>query len=204
MLVNKTVAAVLNNPVHLVDGDGKLSPSAFIPFCEWGGDPHIMGKKIDEFDLPVCTSFTEKIHNGQLCYGVNVNNFKTKGTFRSEDLRLGLTLLLDYNSERALRRFEKNKYDLVAKGSISKPLIDSREREEALIRLDTISKFVFQQSLDIVKISFDTTGRIYPVALPQTQVRFVPGNIDGPRFDPRTVGQSVPDSVTLPLLCEEQ
>ena len=29
-------------------------------------------------------------------------------------------------------------------------------------------------------------------------------NIDGPRFDPRTVGQSVPDSVTLPLLCEEQ
>ena len=37
-----------------------------------------------------------------------------------------------------------------------------------------------------------------------TQVRFVPDNIDGPRFDPRTVGQSVPDSVTLPLLCEEQ
>ena len=39
------------------------------------------------------------------------------------------------------------------------------------------------------------THTLYPVALPQTQVRFVPDNIDGPRFDPRTVGQSVPDSV---------
>ena len=116
-----------------------------------------MGKKIDEFDFPVCTSFTEKIHKGQLCYGVDVNNFKTKETFRSEDLRLGLTLLLDYNSERALRRFEKNfKYDLVAKGSISKPLIDSKEREEALIRLETISKFVIQQSLDTVDLTIDS------------------------------------------------
>ena len=148
MLVNKSLAAVLNNPVHLVDADGKLSPSAFIPFCEFGGDPHIMGQKIAEFDLPVCTSFTEKIHKGQLCYGVDVNKFKMKGTFRSEDLRLGLTLLLDYNSDRALRRFEKNKYDLVAQGSISKRLIDSKEREEALIQLDTISKFVIQSKSD--------------------------------------------------------
>ena len=69
-----------------------------------------------------------------------------------------------------------------------------------------ISQQVSVTKFDIflVKISFDTTGCIYPVALPQTQVRFVPDNIDGPRFDPRTVGQSVPDSVTLPLLCEEQ
>ena len=104
-----------------------------------------MGQKIAEFDLPVCTSFTEKIHKGQLCYGVDVNKFKMKGTFRSEDLRLGLTLLLDYNSDRALRRFEKNKYDLVAQGSISKRLIDSKEREEALVHLDTISKFVIQK-----------------------------------------------------------
>ena len=33
------------------------------------------------------------------------------------------------------------------------------------------------------------SGPFYPVALPQKQVRFVPDNIDGPRFDP------VPDSV---------
>ena len=46
------------------------------------------------------------------------------------------------------------------------------------------------------------TGRIYPVALPQTQVRFVPDSIDNPRLDLRTVEQSVPDLVTLPLLCE--
>ena len=51
------------------------------------------------------------------------------------------------------------------------------------------------------EIDLTHSGRIYPVALPQTQVRFVPDRIDNPRFDLRTVEQSVPDSVTLPLLC---
>ena len=46
------------------------------------------------------------------------------------------------------------------------------------------------------------SGPFYPVALPQTQVRFVPDSIDNPRLDLRTVEQSVPDLVTLPLLCE--
>ena len=35
-------------------------------------------------------------------------------------------------------------------------------------------------------------------------VRFVPGNIGSPRLNPWTVGQSVSELVTLPLLCESK
>ena len=53
----------------------------------------------------------------------------------------------------------------------------------------------------LTEIGFDTfTGTIYPVALPQTQVRLVPENIDCPSLDYRTGGQSVPNLVTLPML----
>ena len=51
-----------------------------------------------------------------------------------------------------------------------------------------------------MKIFLTHSGPFYPVALPQTQVRFVPDNIDSPRLDPMTVEQSVPDLVMLPLL----
>ena len=57
-------------------------------------------------------------------------------------------------------------------------------------------------TLNNLEIDLTHSGHIYPVALPQTQVRFVPDRIDNPRFDLETVDQSVPDSVTLPLLCE--
>ena len=41
--------ATAKHPVHFVTDDGKLSPSAFIPFCEFGGDDSIMGRKIGAF-----------------------------------------------------------------------------------------------------------------------------------------------------------
>ena len=138
MSVDKSVAALLNHPVHLIDGAGKLSLSSFIPYCEFGGDPHTMGQIIAGFDLPVCTSFREKIHNGQLCYGLDVNKLKVKGSFRPEDLRIGLSFLLDYNSERALRKYQKQNPETT--GSISKGILHSGTEEEALIHLDTLSK----------------------------------------------------------------
>ena len=53
-----------------------------------------------------------------------------------------------------------------------------------------------------IEIDLTHSGRIYPVALPQKQVRIVPDRIDNTRFDLRTVEQSVPDLLTLPLLCD--
>ena len=44
---------VSNHPVHIIDQDGVLYPTALIPFCEFGRSMSVMGVKIDQFDHPV-------------------------------------------------------------------------------------------------------------------------------------------------------
>ena len=39
-----------NHPVHIIDEDEELSPTALIPFCTFGGNMSVMGAKIDQFD----------------------------------------------------------------------------------------------------------------------------------------------------------
>ena len=88
---------ISNHPVHIQDKDG-LSPSSFIPICEFGGEMKIMGDDIDEFDVPVCNSFKAKILNDQLCYEVDLNDYKD--FFTNENLKKGLKFLVDENRDR--------------------------------------------------------------------------------------------------------
>ena len=69
----KKLQGVTNHPVHIQMEDGILSPTALIPFCEFGGNMSVMGVKIDQFDVPVCKSFRPKIIQDQLCYTVDPN-----------------------------------------------------------------------------------------------------------------------------------
>ena len=45
--------ATAKHPVHFVTEYGKLSPSAFIPFCEFGGNMTAMGLNTELFDVRV-------------------------------------------------------------------------------------------------------------------------------------------------------
>ena len=92
------IQKVSNHPVHIIDEEEKLSPSAFIPFCEIGSNKEIMGTRIKKFDVPVCNSFKDKILNDQLCYEVDPNNFKD--LVSSEEFRQGLTFYIDSNEDR--------------------------------------------------------------------------------------------------------
>ena len=38
-----------NHPVHIIDADGNLSPSAFIPFCAWAGNMEVICSLKDLF-----------------------------------------------------------------------------------------------------------------------------------------------------------
>ena len=49
-----------NHPVHVLGGDGKKNPSAFIPFCAFGGDMEVLGRKANNFSLPVCNLFSPR------------------------------------------------------------------------------------------------------------------------------------------------
>ena len=88
-----------NHPVHLADKEGKIvSPTALIPFCEFGGNMSVMGVRIDGFQDPVCASFRPKVFRNQLCYEVNPNEYESK--LEDGGDTLGLTLLVNVNEDR--------------------------------------------------------------------------------------------------------
>ena len=147
----KELEELINHPVHIVDrGSGKLSPSAFIPFCEFGSNAELLGERIDQFDFPVCNSFHKTILNGQLCYQINIGDLKMKTSLRNEDLRIGLTLLLDYNFDRTLRPL--NSLGGGQNKNTSNGIVYFIETEEALIHIGSISKV-------LLKIIERTSGR---------------------------------------------
>ena len=94
-----------NHPVHVQDHHGLFSPTALIPFCEFGGDISVMGVKIDQFDSPVCSSFKDKILLDQFCYTVDPNEYIN---FIDKDTELSLTLFISYNEDRQLIEKEIN------------------------------------------------------------------------------------------------
>ena len=124
-----------NHPVHILDREGNISPSSFIPFCSFGNDMKIMGKEIVGFNNPVCDSFEAKIRNDQLCYEVDLEKYKDKNNIK-EQLETGLVLLLDYNLERQSEMYNPEK---VHKHS---------SENDVHIYLDTISKLNFNEKTD--------------------------------------------------------
>ena len=98
-----------------------------------------MGVIIDQFSVPVCNSFQDKILNDQLCYEVDLEQFKNKDNIE-KDLKLGLVFIMDYNEDRQVNLNEKA-------GSIHiASLVDDFEKsvdyDNAFIHLDTIGKRV--------------------------------------------------------------
>ena len=97
----KNLHKVLNHPVHIFDENGMRSPSALIPFCQFGTNMLDMGKQTDMFKIPVCNSFKAKIFYNQLCYEVDPNKFIHKNSrYIEKELELGLSLLVDTNFNR--------------------------------------------------------------------------------------------------------
>ena len=99
ILGSKNIQKVTNHPVHIQDEDGDLSPTALIPFCEFGGNMSVVGVKIDQFDSPVCDSFRVKTLNDQLCYEVDLNLYEDQ-VDKTEALKYGLVMLIDNNEDR--------------------------------------------------------------------------------------------------------
>ena len=145
----ETVANLLiqsiNHPVHIRTlEDNKLSPSAFIPFCEFGGNMSAVGVKIKQFDVPVCNSFQAKVLNDQLCFEVDLNRFSNKDNIERE-LKLGFYFLMDYNEDRQFT-YEENT-NIQMDFGLSNRITESDQNQDAFIYLNTIGnnlEFLFE------------------------------------------------------------
>ena len=97
------IHTISNHPVHILDKNGVLSPSSFIPFCQFGD--MVLGEKIPQFPVPVCNIFRPKILNDQLCYELDDAEFQlnlknSNVSYSAKNLKKGLILFIDNNEDR--------------------------------------------------------------------------------------------------------
>jgi hypothetical protein len=93
-----------NHPVHIpIEGQQSISPSAFIPYCSFGGDMSAMGKTIENFNIPVCDKFQPTFLDGHLCYTVDADKLRNKVNKKKIMASQEIVLLLDYNFDRMLK-----------------------------------------------------------------------------------------------------
>ena len=91
------VQKLSSHPVHLVDEEGYLNPTALVPFCSVSDNYLAMGVKIDQIDVPVCNSFRPKILRDQLCYTVDLNKIKQNMNLKDT---ITFSFFIDYNEDR--------------------------------------------------------------------------------------------------------
>ena len=145
---------ISNHPVHIINVEGKLSPSSFIPFCEFGGNMSAMGTIIEQFKVPVCTSFIPKILYDQLCYEVDLDAYKTISNIEN-DIKLGLAFFMDYNEDRQVS-WNRTTNASAYSGSLGSLVDGSNDDENAYIYLNTIGKKLFLKngSLNLIILCF--------------------------------------------------
>ena len=125
----------VSHPVHFFTPEGKLSPSAFIPFCEFGGKKSAVSTKIDKLDTPICNCFQAKILYDQLCYEVDLNKFSNRDNIEQE-IKSGFIFFMDYNEDKQIT-FEDN-YNKEDEDSFSSRIVELDQNDHAIIHLNTI------------------------------------------------------------------
>ena len=124
------------HPVHLLGPGDKLMPSALIPFCAYGSDMRVVGRSSAHFTFPVCSAFSPTLHQGQLCYKLQLDQETTESQAGIEG---GLMLFIDHNTERSvISTSEQGKYKM-DKTVMKMP---SRKRKNTVeIYLPTLSPY---------------------------------------------------------------
>lgn len=102
---------VIKNPVHIINEDGNLQPSALIPFC-WFGRKQRIGVMLDQFSdkVSICNNFNPKIIVDQRCYEIDPNKYINPKS-KESDLKFGLTLVVDENVDRLFSKIQQVEVD---------------------------------------------------------------------------------------------
>ena len=136
----------------MIDKDGKLLPSALIPFCDFGGRTSLVASdELDQFEVPICTCFKEKIFNDRHCYSVDLNEFYHKDNIENE-LKLGFAFTMDYNEDHQVITNEDDQKTIEDGFGLVRSTIEADQDEHAFIYLNTIGKLFVHVNNEIILI----------------------------------------------------
>ena len=129
---------ISNHPVHIFDENGNISPSAFIPFCEFGEDRSNLGKKHENFNVPVCNAFIPKME-----IEIDLQSYRSnENSDLKKQLNSGLVLVLDYNLDRVKYKdiSNNNVVPVSQETSFASSLFEYQNPQDVLVIIDSIGK----------------------------------------------------------------
>ena len=127
--------SLVNHPAHIINSHGVLSPSAFIPFCELGGNMTSLGIKIEEFNVPVCNSFVPQMFHDKICYQIDLEQYRDNKNIKTQ-LKKGLVFILDHNEDRQV--FEYNKESNSDDSGLFDGIDKTKANSDSIIFLTTL------------------------------------------------------------------
>ena len=99
-----------------------------------------LGVEINDFHIPFCTRFEEKIINDQLCYSINLNKTRQKNQVKEEH-DLTFKLFISYNEDR--------QFDSMVDVKMPRKVDDSNLEKYVLV--ETIGRLLYV-ALSIIQI----------------------------------------------------
>ena len=102
----------------------------------------LLGRKVNGFQDPVCSAFTRKIVNNQLCYEIDLNRFRDQVDWK-ESLQSGLSLVIDTNDEYDVRKLMTENRNIKTEEDVLDSYFKNNWQEKFSIILKTISKYLF-------------------------------------------------------------
>ena len=129
------ISKIINHPVHVLDEDGILSPSSYIPFC-WLGKKKELGIKNNIFSVSACDKFKPKLRNEQICYEMDIHELLLKDQIVKDVV---LYFLIDQNKDRQyLEYIESSNGDVIEE--VEGFMVNDGIQTDSLVYLDTIGK----------------------------------------------------------------
>ena len=120
----------------------------------------LLGRKVNGFQDPVCSAFTRKIVNNQLCYEVDLNRFRDQVDWQ-ESLQSGLSLVIDTNDEYDVRKLLTEDGNIKTVKNKLDPYQKRQLQGKFSILLKTISKCLFSllQSHSLLRSGANNSDR---------------------------------------------
>ena len=131
------VEELINHPAHISD---RNTISAFIPFCSFGFNVDLIGEKLSNFQVPVCSLFRKKIFSGQVCYEADLNQFKNKIDWKRA-LKKGFSFIIDTNDEYDVKNLFQRKSPRSLENNLELEIFQETEDDHNfVVILKTISE----------------------------------------------------------------
>ena len=114
----------------MINTNGSLMTSSFIPFCSLGTDFSVLGEYVTNLTFPVCTMFQATVYKGNLCYSLERSKVikPKRDVFQGKES--GLMLILDTNSQKSVEiPYEKES------------LINQNRKSQVRIHIGTLAPY---------------------------------------------------------------